>query len=537
MYEITREERNSLFEAITELLNEYDYYWESHAINKIIDEWLTKKGALIELFKKHPNYIDGKYMIAYDIDVERKIDTSVIGKFFDWIITECMRNRDYIEKLPDEVKPVGTAFMKPEPWELITWDLVCISERTLNENYANKINKVLPNIRAKVGEKTCRVVNRICRYLGYDKHPDYNREYAKYADALSPVMIKRHTVLSIHPVDYLTMSFGNSWASCHTIDKCNKRRMPNNYEGCYSSGTISYMLDNCSMVLYVVDSAYKGSEYYLQPKVNRQMYHYANGILVQGRLYPQNNDGAKVEYTTYRQVVHSILSACIDAPNLWSTKHGTEEIRNWVDASGTHYRDYFNFDSCTISFLKEIFDEDSAYDVEIGAEPICIECGDRHDCESNINCCRDLTKRYTCADCGCTIDEDDVVWIDDEPYCRDCVSYCDYCGEYVRGDVDYIDGRYVCEYCVENHFTYCDECHEWHENHEMEYIDGIGDICYSCLSDNYTRCEPCGEWMRNEDAHEVTDEFGYTYWYCDECYEEYERTHANKDESEDCENV
>jgi hypothetical protein len=204
-------------------------------------------------------------------------------------------------------------------------------------------------------------MNKLFTYLGYNKHPDYNREFAKYADALNPLVIKRHTILSLNPLDYLTMSFGNSWASCHTIDKENKRNMPNSYQGQYSSGTMSYMLDATSMVFYTVDKSYEGIEYWTQPKINRQMFHYAEDKLVQGRLYPQDNDGCQNEYTGYRNLVQEIIAQVLEVPNLWSLKIGTNAAGRYIYTRGTHYADYCYYDNCSLSTLKGSENEDLVY--------------------------------------------------------------------------------------------------------------------------------------------------------------------------------
>lgn len=436
---LTDTERKKLHDDIVALLDEYDYYYEHTAIDKIIDEWEAKKGWLIDAFKKHPNYVDGKYLIAFDTDYEREIDNEIICQFKSWVKYHCLRKTEYASKLPAECRRVG-CFIATQGMYKVLDDFDEIKTRTLNEGWADRINEHFPNIRAKEGEKTSRVINRLLTYLHYNEHPDYNREYAKYADALSPMTIKRHTVLSINPLDYLTMSFGNSWASCHTIDKQNRRMMPNDYSGCYSSGTVSYMLDAPSMVMYTVDKAYDGTDYFKQPKITRQMYHFGEEKLVQGRLYPQSCDGADNTYEMYRKIVQEIMATIFDVPNLWTVSHN---VGNYVESEGTHYRDYTHFSSCNISILSGTHNTSG---ITIGAEPICIKCGGRHDCEENINCCRSGLVR--CADCGARHDRDDMHMIDGEWYCDECCSWCECCEEYVRDDMTYVAGYGdVCERC------------------------------------------------------------------------------------------
>ena len=274
-------------------------------------------------------------------------------------------------------------FLPPKIYDLLIYELDDMPT-ILNEEWANCVNRALPNIKAVSGQKTSRVVNKICKHLGYDKHEEYNRKFAAYSDAINPLSIVRHTVISLNPIDYLTMSFGNSWASCHTIDKLNRRNCDNSYQGCNSSGTMSYMLDGTSAVYYTVSKDYEGKEYYFQDKITRQMFFYGEDKLIQGRLYPQGEDGATDKYTQVRNIVQKVYADILGIPNLWKLTKGTSEASKYIYSHGTHYRDYNHFSSCTLSIIQ---DSENGNSIDVGADPICIECGCRHQIEENINCC------------------------------------------------------------------------------------------------------------------------------------------------------
>lgn len=526
MYELTTTERAYLLTSMQNLLDEYDYEYQNNALNEIIDEWASQKATLINAFKKHPNYVDGKFLIAFDYNYERGLDIDVIlsfSRYLDDVIRQCS---DFV---PDDIKSQRDAERRPllpeHLYDFLTYNLDrYITGRTISEDTAKYLEQIIPQIHPHTGEKSSRVINRICTYLGYNKHPDYNREFAKFADGLSPLTIKRHTVVSINPLDYLTMSFGNSWASCHTIDKNNKRGMPNSYSGMYSSGTMSYMLDSSSMVFYTVDSAYDGNDYWTQPKINRQMFHYGEDKLVQGRLYPQDNDDDGEAYTPYRNIVQSIMSAIFDFPNLWNLKRGTSAASLYIQTRGTHYADYTNFENCSLSRIKDRANENSFV---VGADPICVCCGERHRTTDNISCCN---AGYICEDCGRRItDEDDECWVGDYCYCNECATWCDVCGSYHRNDdthwIEHED-RYVCNNCLDRYYSYCECCNEYVDNDYATYVeDADGYVCDDCLSEYYERCEKCGEYFRREDMNENED--GY---YCDDCYVPEE----DEDEEEAC---
>ena len=526
---ITMQEKETIIENMKSLLREYDYDFKNFALERIVNTWAENKANLINLFKKHPNYVEGEFLIAFNKDYNRDIDVSGAQNFAQWI---CDNAEAIRENLPEDIKQKrndhrialgyteeGYSYYYPifANCNFLTHRSYRYAHQFVTEDLAELMNGAIPSLNIKVGQKTSRAINKLCTYLNINKHPDYNKEFAKFADSVNPLKIVRHTVISLNPLDYLTMSFGNSWASCHTIDKSNTRRMPNAYEGQYSSGTMSYMLDEVSMVFYTVDADYEGNEYYFEDKINRCMFHYGKDKLVQGRVYPQSND-SNVEniYKDLREIVQKIVADCEGMSNYWTTKKGTDEVSEYVWSTGTHYRDYTNYSNCCISFPKE---KEMNYDtMTIGHNPICIECGDTHNVSENINCC---AERHVCYNCGCVIDDDDSYWVHDERYCRDCVEYCDWCEEYeLEDEVHWVESVQcnVCSDCLDNYFTYCERCGEYHRSENTTYLDNYDIyVCDSCLDEDYTKCDECGEYICNED---ITYDSETDMHYCPECFEE-----------------
>lgn len=222
---ITNEERKYLLSRMEWVLDDNRYDYSESALNKIIDVWAQNKGALIEAFKCHPNYIEGRFMIAFDQDYDREISKEQSRNFSNWLLKIYDEIKEYI---PTEIKEFTQVinknyrdmwnitdeeynhFILPRETNNFLHNLGCYAQRILNEGIAKELDSEIPNAHVHANEKTSRAVNKICTYLGYSKHPDYNKEFAKYADSLSPLKIKRHTVLSLNPLDYLLMSKGNS---------------------------------------------------------------------------------------------------------------------------------------------------------------------------------------------------------------------------------------------------------------------------------------------------------------------------------------
>lgn len=75
----------------------------------------------------------------------------------------------------------------------------------------------------------------------------------------------------------------------------------------------------------------------------------------------------------------------------------------------------------------------------------------------------DIENCHKCCRCECSVDEEDEIVIDDEIYCRDCVSFCEDCEEYTTEETTNVYDsrgreRYVCEACAENNYRSCPCC-------------------------------------------------------------------------------
>jgi hypothetical protein len=220
------------------------------------------------------------------------------------------------------------------------------------------------------GMKTSRAFNRVCSIYGVDKLPNYNKMFAEYADMVSGLKRKMKFYISLNPLDYLTMSFGKNWSSCHTIDKSNLRGMQNGYQGMHCGGVMSYLLDTSSIITYVHDHATEDHE---DGKVYRNMFHFKNGTLIQGRIYPQGNDGSTDLYRTFRRFMQIELTAMLNLnEDAWIRKNGN--CTDNIISDGCHYRDYECFNDCNVTYPKEMPD---AYHtkVYVGHPRICPYCG------------------------------------------------------------------------------------------------------------------------------------------------------------------
>lgn len=591
---ISVEEKIKLVNEMMNLLEEYDYHPTEEGCAKIVEEWMDQKGWLIELMKKHPNYIKNKYMIVFDSSYGRKQDAIEKKNFCHWARSKakkiilrpfkmgvfsskelntmlfnlsntldyhknchhnkdyyghplsslqedykrlCLYRRRYVEKfLKDETIACynDTYCYKESKDRLIRFlDIIALleylEEQFISSCTADAFNHACPAIKAREGQKLSKVINKICKFYGIDKDPEYNKKFAKFSDAVNPLSIVRYTVISCNPIDYFTMSFGNSWASCHTIDKKNTRDADYHYEGMYSGGTLSYMLDNSSVVFYTVDKHYNGTNYELQDKISRNMFHLGNDKIIQGRVYPQDNDGANSLYKQIREITQKVFADCLGVPNLWINKKGTDECDKVTWTEGVHYPDYLRYDNCNVSYLKDQDNDINVEEITIGAEQICPCCGEYHGTQNCIECGECQDGKVRCAVCGELIDEEDAIYIDNEPYCFSHCYYCDECEEFhvgePYGEIEHCYSLYrFCQesYYNNNNIAICDYCEEFFfRDNEDEILaeDGTEFCCEHCARADGYRQAANGKWY---DVDELV--------YCGECdqyvpYEDWDVEH------------
>lgn len=190
---INDEERRALLSDMKGLLDEYDYKYTDEALNKIIDTWATNKAELITAFKKHPSYLQGKFMIVFSHNFSRNVDRDVVRSFKQWLLNSdtCIAVREFMpEAMRDEVIDYGRKL--PQDIFHFLSNIEGMTEQYIDEYIVGRFDYICPDIHAHKGQKMSRVVNKLLTYVGYNKLPDYNREFAKYADALNPLQITRH---------------------------------------------------------------------------------------------------------------------------------------------------------------------------------------------------------------------------------------------------------------------------------------------------------------------------------------------------------
>ena len=395
-----------------------------HGICKLLDEYFTNNEENIKLFMTSKNYI-GNMRIAIAKEFERKISAYEVEVFFrdikeklflDHLLQYEDANGKTIEDYLLNGRNVYTLSDLPNAEEqtarmknINKFDLGLKATKesadiyyTVNDYmyefqyrpYATLQHDVKPirdnAILLKKGTKTSRAFNEMCAHYGVDKlNPQtviedrngervtrtiypYNKVFATYSDLVSNLARKMYFVISLNPLDYLNMSNGVSWKSCHNI-----------VDGCYKGGTLSYMLDSTSMVTFVVSDL--SGNIHETPRHYRQMFHYDNGMFMQNRLYPQGNDGATNLYDKFRGFVIEEFAALLKTNDEWDVETGANKCSPHVHKEGAHYEDYRHNNSCNIFYPHSKKNTIYDYVMTVGHAGICAKCGKEYTASGRLS--------------------------------------------------------------------------------------------------------------------------------------------------------
>lgn len=419
---------NDLKKAFYDVMYKYEKCFSERGVSANLDAWDENKGALTNLLRRHPSWDEQELAIIFDLSVSREIDRDVVD--------EC---KFALCELVDEV-----GLTREQRLDFDAALLAAASEysKTPSENNVEAV-KARGGIKCVVGQKTSRIIGRLCTHFGIDRHSRYNQVFARLADAFNPLQVQKTGVLSVHPCDFLEMSNrDNTWESCHGLER-----------GGYQAGCLSYLADSVTMIFFTVDDEVKHN-FYKYPKRSRQIFCYTDNLLLQSRLYPSDNNE---ECEQYRGLVQKAIADCLGAPNLWTIKSKPDETAAYFTTANNsrHYPDYNYYRR--ISLLKGA---EQHGNLCIGHPSLCVCCGQPFR-NGHLKCnCENLV---VCTDCGQTVSASNARYSDGAYYCNACLHICAACHNTVHTDMYPAfnrEGRMVevCADCYQTMVGACTTC-------------------------------------------------------------------------------
>ena len=372
MYNDYETMKGSLLDQMCSILDRHEIVYEKQGVEQNLNCYVNNKMPLLDLLRKHPNWDEDSLAVIFDAGDIRRSSKSEINLL-----------RINLEKLAQEVFVSGatglsgrsTSKFKP------ALDVLCGEKQYIeNEDTVEKLKK-LAKVDCKIGQRTSRVIHKLCKTYGINKHDNYNSVFSAFADALNPLAIQDKAVLSLHPCDYLKMSAGDGWFSDFRLGAKDKR-------GSSISGTLSLLNDSVSMIFYTVDKA-TTSPYYKSSKISCEVFCYKTGVLLQSRLYPNYSD----EYTKtiHRNLAQQVFAECLGKPNLWALKRRESMVNRFYKLIDflSSCNDFTTAYAPNVSLSRSEYPNDIPSNVmkfEIGHEAYCVKCGNSISKKHSLYC-------------------------------------------------------------------------------------------------------------------------------------------------------
>lgn len=319
--------------------------------------------------------------------------------------------------------------------------------------------------------------------------------------------IKGTLCFSVHPLDFLSSSENTyNWRSCHALD------------GEYRAGNLSYMVDNCTFMVYL-----KGADGVRLPafpdsvkwntKKWRMLIHSSTDdeIMFAGRQYPFSSaTGINTVLNIYNNIFQQ-------NENNYPPFGSYEKYRRWhsdyVDAyesednPGQSYdlnERYLIYDRELIALSKVVKESYNTLNYNDVLRSTCYKYpyytilnpnGYYHSSQRLIENPIWVGEEVTCLCCG-----NDKISISETMRCMDCemkygyeendsYGHCECCGCRIYfDDAYYVNDYYICDHCFNNECFLCEHCGEAYYNTEKHCVeieeDEVEYVCSHCY-ENY----------------------------------------------------
>lgn len=296
----------------------------------------------------------------------------------------------------------------------------------------------------------------------------------KHSEILNDKKINGTLTISIHPLDYITMSDnGSDWVSCMSWKD----------DGCYHQGTVEMMNSNMVLCCFLHNDKtpwnfscdremeeHEGLEEWLwNNKKYRQLIYVTKDIIVSGKSYPFANDEISQKIIT---VVKDLAMQNMQ----WTYSFGPERYQDmkWINGSKSMIR--------AKGFARR--HEEIKHNIIIETNAMYNDFV--RDSERNYWCYRNKVQHTkvinasgpaTCLCCRGTVTEFcDSDWDYFERFnntsmviCADCRPKleCNYCSHMIRGKGYHMTNKengkteIFCRSCIQNRFAVCHCCGQW----------------------------------------------------------------------------
>ena len=271
--------------------------------------------------------------------------------------------------------------------------------------------------------------------------------------------------LSIHPLDYMTMSDNeNDWSSCMSWKN----------EGDYRIGTVEMMNSPCVVVGYLanendpyhIGDCYIKDDNYWNNKTWRCLYVITEEAITSVKDYPYFSPGlTQVGLSKLKELAEANLGWYYE-DDYTSTKYGFFDIPETDKCISYETDEMYNDFGSTIHYsyfskeIKNLLKPNRYTYINYSGPTSCCQCGQVFHVEDHSAlCCWNCRPGRCCDECGCALyNDNDEYWVGDCCYCESCyndvTTYIPYYDERVHND----EVITVCPVVIKDGETFYESC-------------------------------------------------------------------------------
>lgn len=402
-----------------------------------------------------------------------KKDDIVLTKEFYCFIQESSLKYDYHNFYNN--------YIKKQDWidanSLTFFNKLFNVENFLNESVSCSLKIKKPNakkmLQIQVGTKPLKAIGRVISYFKEDypfNETTFEEFKKEYAIIESEKTVTGKFCISIHPMDFLTMSDNNSnWTSCMNWKN----------EGCYHVGTIEMMNSNNVVCAYLLhgNNQFVFNKDAINPDTGeiigiwnnkrwRQLFYITKDIICCGKPYPY------IAKDLTLTILDQIKVLAKDNLN-WNYQYGPELYRDMIHINTTHHmsnqREWMYIERMRPQKHNIIWDTKGMYNDMLNdnnTEYWCYRNKVKHtkilsvSGKTNCLCCNNsiLDEKWDYEDYNDRYDNTESA------ICKNCLEeyyHCDYCNNTFSSRKTKLftlkNGNKICEYCLRS-IKICPEC-------------------------------------------------------------------------------
>lgn len=325
----------------------------------------------------------------------------------------------------------------------------------------------LPNGKEFKINSGCKVMKTLAKIADAFNLPGFEDFRICQSYVTNTKMIKSNLTLSIHPLDYMTMSDNEcGWHSCMSWAD----------EGCYRQGTVEMMNSPYVVIAYISDKnnmSINGDGEW-NNKRWRQLFIVNKDVIFSIKSYPYSDNNIT-------ECVMNWLKTLAEQNMGWS--YGQETPIHWtyddqLIAGDQLFKISFHTnlmynDVGSISYHHMYYNNTKVmpkdYIIEYSGDSQCMWCGGTEDLREDSLACDSCSGISICSDCGERIYKDEIYYIGNDKYCESCyreyMSVCDFCENDFPNNEVFNIAPYINDpkdknkiYLVDTVFTICNDC-------------------------------------------------------------------------------